>query len=264
MKYLLLFLLFAFISCINNENIDEGQESGIFLNTTIEREQTSMCHKIRIDCHNLSVECQDIEIPYALGERKVTKLELNKFHNCDSNISALSCDSEAVVNHDLSLVPDCLFYENTEGFPDWKGECERFMTGVCEVPRNCVNGVQCDPYQGEKPFREGCEEAENNEGAYTCTGDYNNVPFCKPFWVEYKSGCHDFPGYVKKDSFKDFCAHVGDTLLMDDNSIFDKIDVCKYAISGNVDVEPTCSDYYTIDYDLASIPECQFLIPSEE
>ncbi len=265
MKYLLLFLLvFILISCEEKkENTEPIDESDISL-IEIFQAQQSYLYSIVTDKCKKEITTDDIIIPKYVGYEKATLEELNKSISCENNITLLDCDSKAVVNYDLSLIPDCLFYENTEGFPTWKTTCENFMIGFCNSPRNCVNGVQCDPYQGEKPFRESCEDPENNEGAYTCTGDYNNVPFCKPFWVEYKSGCHDFPGYVKKDSFKDFCTHIGNSLLMDDDTIFDKLKSCSYAISGNVNVEPTCSDYYAINYDLASIQECQFLIPSEE
>ncbi len=187
------------------------------------------------------------------GTRSLTEQEEIKNKNCIANIKALTCDSESIIKNDLSLVTDCLYYENTEGFPTAKDICETHLKGFCQAPRHCVDGVYCDMYEGAKPFRKSCAESGNDTGEYTCTGDYDNAPFCKPFWVEYTSGCHDEPGYIKENSFDDLCDKFENVLLIEDNSIIEQFESCYNARP------QSCEGLYDLNYDISTVTECQFI-----
>ncbi len=255
MKYLILAILSLLLfSCGNGGNENSGkQDEGIGGVLSSEYGQLKIKSE---DCGlNYENKMREISIYFTTyyPTRVATTLENEKYISCRTNIEALNCESDAVVNFDLLTVPDCLFYENTEGFPTGKNICESRMNDFCHAPRYCVDGVSCDPFSGEKPFRQTCAESGSDTGAYTCTGDYNNAPFCKPFWVEYTSGCHDKAGYVKENSFDDLCDKFGDVLLIEDDSVVEQFDACYNARPHSFE------DLYDINYDISTITECQFI-----
>ncbi len=255
MKYLIFLIISIFIiSCESSKNENNGkQEIGIA--QTLELEYGELSEKsesCNLD-HNDKMKEIIIYFSTYYSRRVTTEIEREKYISCRTNIEALTCESEAVINFDLSTVPDCLYYENTEGFPTGKNICESRMNDFCHAPRYCVDGVICDPFSGAKPFRQSCAESGSDTGTYTCTGDYDNAPFCKPFWVEYTSGCHDEPGYVKENSFDNLCDKFGDVLLIEDDSVVEQFDACYNARPHS------CEDLYDINYDISTIPECQFI-----
>jgi len=258
MKYLILAILSLLLfSCENGGNENSGkQDEGIGGLLSSEYGQLKIKSE---DCGlNYDDKMREISIYFTTyyPTRVATTLENEKYISCRTNIEALNCESEAIINFDLSTVTDCLYYENTEGFPTGKNICESRMNDFCHAPRHCVEGVSCEVYQGGMPFRKGC--AEPSTGAYTCTGDYDNAPFCKPFWVEYTSGCHDEPGYVKENSFDNLCDKFGNVLLIEDDSIVEQFETCFNAIPHQGDYY-TCEDLYDINYDISTITECQFI-----
>lgn len=211
--FIFIFIILLLPACVKD---DPGDFLGIRADIEVEIDLfTQKMKSCGIDSETISL----IDKEY-YGGRRITSLENKKSKNCMDNIREMSCEKFAKVKS-LSEIEDCLYLENTDGFPTARFYCTRFFASKCRGVRTCTNYQECNDYNGNS--QQDCFSTE------TCPGDIDLVPQCTGIIEELDSdGCHD-ANYLGVDSDKIEelnCLHLSDEAIIKHPELIERIEQC--------------------------------------